>query len=113
MYSLNNNGRLDDLTSYSDEDFNHVYYPECSEMRDMYEQHGDFVGEQMDVYTLDAKELNNINLYGCLIQTYSTVFKDYVPMYMTGKGEKKSLKDVMDKPTEDKSEAKRFVCMYI
>jgi Ran GTPase-activating protein (RanGAP) involved in mRNA processing and transport len=62
-YSKQNNGTLDDGTSYSDNEFNH-YYPEMENVRDLCIHYGEFIRENCDVYILNAEEAVSMKEFG-------------------------------------------------
>lgn len=89
-YSKMNNGRLDDGTSYEDDQF-FQYYEEIEPMREEIRVYGEFLEEFADTYILDSKEAIQLHNQGYFDQTPVVVEEDQekkareARMNMTGK----------------------------
>lgn len=86
LYGALNNGKLDDNTSYSDEDYS-IYYPEVDEIRDEIFNHGEFITEQSIIHYLSSQDIVRMNENGS--------YKE--PKYLSLEEQEIMLKDIVDK----------------
>ncbi len=68
-------GRFDDSTSFSDDDFD-IYYPEVGGLILAAQEYGEFDPKIAEVYKLDARESILIRDVGYFVETGRSKFKD-------------------------------------
>jgi len=86
LYGAISDGKLDDGTSYSDEDYA-TYYLEVDELRDEVFQNGEFISEQSIVHYLTSEDVVRLHENGC--------YKE--PKYLTLEDQENLLREIEDK----------------
>ena len=83
-FGKQNDGLLEDGTSYKDEEFL-SYYPEIDQFRDDAADNGEYLPEFGDKYEFDAIEERFLMEHGFIVETKDTEWADYKPSFRTFK----------------------------